>query len=312
MAVIETRDLTKRYGDVVALDSLDLTVREGEVFGFLGPNGAGKSTAINVLLGLLTPTAGSARVLGHDVRSESREVRRRIGILPEGYSTYDRLTAREHLDYAIAAKGAADNPDALLDRTGLSPDARDRRVGGYSKGMRQRLALAIALVGDPDLLILDEPSSGLDPSGMADVRELVREEAADGTTVFFSSHLLPAVEAVCDRVGILRDGRLATVDTVDGLRERLRTESTVTLRVDSDPGLDLADVPGVSTVTATDGELRVTCTEPAAKATVISRVAATTTVRDVTIDDASLDDLFETVTAADGAVPEGRPPEVEA
>ncbi|GAB7013107.1 ATP-binding cassette domain-containing protein [Halolamina salina] len=311
MAAIETHDLTKRYGDVVALDGLDLTVREGEVFGFLGPNGAGKSTAINILLGLVRPTAGSGRVLGHDVRSESRELRRRIGILPEGYSTYDRLTAREHLDYAIAAKGADDDPDALLDRTGLEPAARDRRAGGYSKGMQQRLALAIALVGDPDLLILDEPSSGLDPSGMADVRRLVREEAADGTTVFFSSHLLPAVEAVCDRVGILRDGRLATVDTVDGLRETLRTESTVTLQVDGEPEADLLDVPGVSAATATGSELRVTCTEPTAKATVISRVAATTTIRDVTIDDASLDDLFETVTAADGAA-DARPPEVDA
>jgi ABC-2 type transport system ATP-binding protein len=309
MAAIETRDLTKRYGDVVALDGLDLTVREGEVFGFLGPNGAGKSTAINVLLGLLTPTTGSGRVLGHDVESESRELRSRIGILPEGYSTYDRLTAREHLDYAVAAKDATDDPDALLDRTGLAPEARDRPAGEYSKGMRQRLALAIALVGDPELLILDEPSSGLDPSGMADVRGLVREEAAAGTTVFFSSHLLPAVEAVCDRVGILRDGRLATVDTVDGLRETLRTESTVTLHVDADPGLDLADIPGVTTVTADGAELRVTCTEPAAKATVIRRVAAATAVRNVTIDDASLDDLFETVTADDGA---GRSPEVDA
>ena len=301
MTVIETRDLTKRYGDVVALDGLDLTVREGEVFGFLGPNGAGKSTAINLLLGLSAPTAGSGRVLGHDIQSESRELRRRVGILPEGYSTYDRLTAREHLDYAIAAKEADDEPDALLDRTGLAPEARDRPAGEYSKGMQQRLALAIALVGDPDLLILDEPSSGLDPSGMADVRRLVREEAAAGTTVFFSSHRLPAVEAVCDRVGILRDGRLATVDTVDGLRETLRTESTVTLQVDTDPGLDLADVSGVAAVTTGTSEVRVTCTDPAAKATVIRRVAAATAVRDVTIDDASLDDLFETITAAHGA-----------
>ncbi len=314
MVAIRTHDLTKRYGDVVALDGLDLTVREGEVFGFLGPNGAGKSTAINILLGLLQPTSGGGTVLGHDIVTESRKLRGRIGILPEGYSVYERLTAREHLEYAIAAKDAADDPDVLLDRTGLEPEARDRPAGNYSKGMRQRLSLAVALVGDPELLVLDEPSSGLDPAGMADMRRLVREEAERGTTVFFSSHILPEVEAICDRVGILRDGHLATVDTVDGLRQTLRAESTVSLTLDADPGLDLTAVPGVAAATFEDSVLRVTCNDPAAKATVIHRVAEASEVRNVGIDDASLDDLFETVTdgstVADGSA--RRPPEVDA
>jgi len=296
MTAIQTRDLTKRYGDVVALDGLDLTVREGEVFGFLGPNGAGKSTTINILLGLSTPTDGSGQVLGHDIESESRAVRERIGLLPDRYEPYERLTAREHLEYAIAAKDTADDADALLDRTGLAPEARDRVAGDYSKGMRQRLALAMALVGEPDLLVLDEPSSGLDPAGIAEMRELLREEAADGTTVFFSSHHLSEVEAVCDRVGILRAGRLTTVDTIEGLRERLQSESTVTLAVDSLPDIDLTESPGVSSVTPTDSGLRVACTA-SAKATVVRRVAEATTVRDVAIDDASLDDLFAALTA---------------
>ena len=299
MTAIETRDLTKRYGDVLALDGLDLTVREGEVFGFLGPNGAGKSTAINLLLGMSTPTDGSGTVLGHDIVADSRAVRERIGLLPDRYEPYERLTAREHLEYAIAAKDADDDPDGLLDRTGLGRAARDRAAGEYSKGMRQRLALAIALVGDPDLLVLDEPSSGLDPAGMAEMRELIREEAADGTTVFFSSHHLSEVEAVCDRVGILRAGRLATVDTVAGLRDRLQAESTVTLALETTPNLELGELAGVSSVTVTDAGLRVTCS-PDAKARVIGRVAELTTVRDVTIDDASLDDLFAAVTAGTG------------
>ena len=319
MTAIETRDLTKRYGDVVALDGLDLTVREGEVFGFLGPNGAGKSTAINLLLGLSTPTDGRGEVLGHDVVADSRAVRERIGLLPDGYEPYERLTAREHLDYAIAAKRGDEDPDTLLDRTGLAPEARDRPAGEYSKGMRQRLALAMALAGNPDLLVLDEPSSGLDPAGMAEMRDLLREEAADGTTVFFSSHILSEVEAVCDRVGILRDGRLATVDTVEGLRERLHAESTIVLSVEQAPDIDLTEISGVSSVTTTDSTLRVTCTAPEAKATVIRRIAEATTVRDVAVDDASLDDLFAAVTgradepgAAESEETIDRRPEVDA
>ena len=309
MAALETHRLTKRYGELTALDGLDLTVREGEVFGFLGPNGAGKSTAINLLLGFLTPSDGTGTVLGHDVVTESRHVRQRVGLLPEGYSAFDRLTAREHLDYAIAAKDADDDPDVLLDRTGLAREARDRPAGEYSTGMRQRLALATALVGDPELLILDEPSSGLDPGGMAELREVVREETERGTTVFFSSHVLPEVEAVCDRVGILRDGRLVAVDTVDGLRATLHTESTVTLSVE-DPRLDVDGIDGVSSVVVDDSQLRVTCTDPAAKAAVIQHAADVTTVRDVQVEDASLEELFTTVTNGDTA--DGSPAEVDA
>src|SRR6056297_3406256 len=193
MAAIRTSGLTKRYdggllgSDVTAVDGLDLVVEEGEVYGFLGPNGAGKSTTIDVLLDYARPTAGTATVLGHDANAESEAVSERVGVLPEGYGLYDRLTGRRNLEFALDWRGADDDPDRLLDRVGLDADDAARPVGDYSKGMTQRVALAMVLVGDPDLLVLDEPSSGLDPNGIRLLREIVREQAAQGTTVFFSS-----------------------------------------------------------------------------------------------------------------------------
>jgi ABC-2 type transport system ATP-binding protein len=296
---IETHGLTKRYGsDVLAVDDLNLTVYEGEVFGFLGPNGAGKSTTIDVIMDYVRPTAGRATVLGLDAQAATRAIHRRVGILPDGYGLYDRLTGRKHLEYAIALKGADDDPDALLERVGLDPSAADRPVGGYSKGMTQRLALAVALVGDPDLLILDEPSSGLDPNGVRLVREIVRDHAERGKTVFFSSHILGQVEAVCDRVAILAGGRLVAVDSIDGLRDALGTGSTVTLTVDAVPDdLSLSALPGVTGVVTDERTVRVTVEEPAAKVAVIDRVREDgAAVLDVTIQESSLEDLFAAYT----------------
>jgi len=185
MATIQTDGLTKVFGeDVVAVDDLDLAINEGEIFGFLGPNGAGKSTTINLLLDFIRPTDGSAQVFGLDVNEHSEQIRERTGVLPEGYAVYDHLTGREHIEWATQSKRVSDDPDAILDEVGLI-DSADRTAGGYSKGMQQRLALGIALVGNPDLLILDEPSTGLDPNGIQHMRDLLRERAANGTTVFF-------------------------------------------------------------------------------------------------------------------------------
>ena len=165
MPAIETTGLTRRFDELVAVDALDLSVAEGEVFGFLGPNGAGKSTTINILLGFLDPSEGSATVLGHDATRDSRAVRRRIGLLPEGFAPYENLTGREHVRSAIETKDADDDPDELIARVGLDAEAARREAGGYSKGMTQRLVLAMALAGEPDLLVLDEPTTGLDPAG---------------------------------------------------------------------------------------------------------------------------------------------------
>jgi ABC-2 type transport system ATP-binding protein len=298
MAAIELDDVRKGFGDVQALRGVDLEVEEGEVFGFLGPNGAGKSTTINIVLDFVRPDEGSARVLGHDAREESVAVRERTGVLPEGFDLYDRLTAREHLQFAIDSKDAADDPYPLLERVGLE-DAVDRKAGGFSTGMRQRLALAMALVGDPDLLILDEPSSGLDPNGARELRELVEEEAADGTTVFFSSHILGQVEAVCDRVGIIREGELVAVDTIEGLRENVGGGSTLVVQVDSVPDdVDhrLKSMDGIDSVTVDGTTLRIGCADDA-KMTAISELEDMgATVSDFSTEEAPLEDLFAAYT----------------
>lgn len=198
---------------------------------------------------------------------------------------------------AIDWKDAADDPAAILDRVGLDESDAARPVGDYSKGMQQRLAMGMALVGSPDLLILDEPSSGLDPHGIRQMQNLIREEADRGTTVFFSSHILGQVEAVCHRVGILYEGTLVAVDTIDGLRKTIGAGSELRLRVTGDVTVDLTDIDGVDSVTQSDGLLRVTCTDSRAKAHVITRLSTTgIEILDVDSEGASLEDVFTAYT----------------
>ncbi|NIB98208.1 ABC transporter ATP-binding protein [Halobacterium sp. R2-5] len=298
MAAIELSGVTKRYGDVTALRDLDLRVQDGEIYGFLGPNGAGKSTTIDIILDFVRPTSGTATVLGHDAHDESLAIRRRIGVLPEGFNVYERLTARQHLEFAIESKNADDDVDELLERVGI-PDAADRKAGGFSKGMQQRLALAIALVGDPDLLILDEPSTGLDPNGAREMREIIKEEAARGATVFFSSHILEQVEAVCDRVGILQAGELVAQDTIRGLRDAAGTGSSLSVTVaELTPAIvdAVEDVPGVTGVT-TDGDTLTVSADSAAKTDILDAAeGAGGEVVDFSTREASLDDVFAAYT----------------
>jgi ABC-2 type transport system ATP-binding protein len=298
MPAIELNGVTKRFGDVTALRDLDMTVEEGEVFGFLGPNGAGKSTTINVLLDFVRPNAGEAWVLGHDAQREPRAVRARTGVLPEGFEVYERLTARRHVDFAVESKGATDDPEAVLERVGLG-DAVDRQAGGFSTGMKQRLALAVALVGEPDLLILDEPSSGLDPNGAREMRSIVREEADRGATVFFSSHILGQVEAVCDRVGILREGELVATDSIEGLREASGAETTLEVEVSemTDGALDaVRAVQGVTEARAGGSTVTVSCASGTKMDVLDALERSGAEVEDFTTREASLEDLFAAYT----------------
>ncbi|QCS44131.1 ABC transporter ATP-binding protein [Natrinema versiforme] len=303
MSAIEISGLTKEYGDLTAVDDLDLTVADGEVFGFLGPNGAGKSTTINMLLDFTRPTAGSATVLGYDTQAEPDAISPRVGVLPEGFDIYPRLSGRRHIEFAIKTKAAGDDPESILRRVGLSADDADRPAGDYSKGMRQRLATGMALVGDPDLLIMDEPSTGLDPHGIREMQDLVHSEAERGTTVFFSSHILEHVEAVCDRVGVLNEGRLVAVDTIEGLREEIGGGATMTLAL-ADGTAEAREiagsVPGVTEVTASGRTLECTITDPAAKAEVVTALAgAGATIDDLRIEEVSLESLFTALTDGD-------------
>ena len=224
-AAIEIEGLTKVYGDARALDGVDLQVPEGSVFGFLGPNGAGKTTTLRVLTGLARPTAGSARVFGRDVVTATNEVRAAVGFLPDVPGFYDWMTASEFLRFAgslfgIGGATLTGRVDALLDLAGLT--GVTTKIGGYSRGMKQRLGVAQALINAPKLLMLDEPTSALDPIGRKEVLEMIAS-LGGRTTVFFSTHILSDVERVCDTVAILHEGRVVTQAPIGELKARYGT-----------------------------------------------------------------------------------------
>jgi ABC-2 type transport system ATP-binding protein len=236
--VIELEKVRKSYGGVhggrtIAVDDLSLTVPRGGVHGFLGPNGSGKTTTIRILLGLVAPDSGSVRVLGADVPRDLPSVVGSVGALVESPQLFPTFSGRRNLQVLATLAGiAGQRVDEMLDLVGLSERADDR-VKGYSLGMRQRLAIAAAMLKAPDLLILDEPTNGLDPAGMVEVRELVRALGSDGhTTVFLSSHLLAEVEAVCDAVTILRRGRLVTSGPVNEVLMMANSRAQLAVRVE--------------------------------------------------------------------------------
>ena len=214
--VLETLNLTKRYGDRLAVDSVSMTVRKGEVYGFLGPNGAGKTTTLRMCLGLVHPNSGSATVLGRP--AGDAETIASVGALIEGPGFYPYLSGRANLQVMARYRGLPDTVvDGALERVELTDRGRDK-FKAYSLGMKQRLGVAAALMGDPELIVLDEPTNGLDPGGMADMRALIVDLARSGQTVLLSSHLLAEVEEICDRVGVISRGRLLEESTVAELR----------------------------------------------------------------------------------------------
>ncbi len=231
-SAIRAVGLSKRYGELAAVDELDLAVERGELFGFLGPNGAGKTTTIRMALGLIHPSGGTIEVLGSTATAAGGALER-VGALVEEPAFWPYLSGRRNLEaFARAGSGRADvrgrlgKIDEVLGTVGLT-DAADKRVKQYSQGMRQRLGIGLALLGDPELLMLDEPTNGLDPSGMREIRELLRRLADGGTTIFISSHLLSEVEAMCDRVGVMARGKLVAEGppgTLRGPTDRIRIE----------------------------------------------------------------------------------------
>ena len=297
---IELRGLTKRFGDTLALDHVDLVVRPGAVFGFLGRNGAGKTTALRILSGLARPTEGSAHVLGHDVTGTTDAVRARIGFLPDVPGFYPWMTAREYLDFAgqlFALDRATidERATALLEMAGLA--SVTTRVGGFSRGMKQRLGIAQALINAPSLLMLDEPTSALDPIGRREVLEMVAS-LRGRTTVFFSTHILADVERVCDAVAILERGRIVESGDIAELTARAAANVLV-VELEGDGAAasvarELAGRAWLKSVETTEGTLRVTVSDLAAAQREIPAAitAAGVGLRRFEIEEASLEDVF--------------------
>jgi ABC-2 type transport system ATP-binding protein len=288
-AAIATHGLSKTYPNGVrALVDLELTVERGEVFGYLGPNGAGKSTTIRLLVDLIRSTAGSAAILGHDIHEESVEARRHVGYLPGDLRLYDRLTGREQLESLGRLRGGFDpaTRDALVERFQC---ILDRPIRELSKGNRQKLGIVQAFMHRPDVLILDEPTGGLDPLNQGEFRRLVRETAHEGRTVFLSSHSLDEVQHTADRVGVIRAGRLIDVDSVDSLRERSPRHITIRFGQPVDAAAFEA-IEGVQVDEREDATLRLAAPEPAIDR--IVKEAARHQVVDFVSEPADLEEIF--------------------
>jgi ABC-2 type transport system ATP-binding protein len=301
---VEVRGLAKRYGELMAVDGVDITVRTGDVYGYLGPNGAGKTTSLRMMLGLITPTAGSVRLFGRNPMETVRALEGVAGFV-EAPTFYPYLTGRRNLEL-LAAFDGGDAPARIgdvLERVELSHRARDR-VGGYSHGMRQRLGIAAALLRDPQLLLLDEPATGLDPAGMRDMRLLVKTLAQQGITIMLSSHLLAEVEEVCNRVAIVRKGRIvyegeiADLKRAAGMTYRLSTtdDARALAVCRAQPGIADAQAGQVITFTA-----EADAVAPLSRAL----VEAGALIRALAPHSATLEDLFFSLTEGDdGAAPE--------
>ncbi len=293
--VIETRDITKRYGDIVAVDHLTMRVRRGEVYGFLGPNGAGKTTTLRMLLGLAKATSGGATVLG--VAPGSSEGLARIGALVETPGFYPFLSGRDNLRVLAKHSGSPkERIGSVLDEVGLADRAKDR-FATYSQGMKQRLGVAAALLKDPDLLILDEPTNGLDPGGMAEMRSFIRGLGRGRRTVILSSHLMSEVEQICDRAGVISKGALVREGTVDELR------GAHTLRVRAEPlepaGRLVESLSEVEAVATINGALRITTDPASAPAINGALVRAGIAVSELRPERASLEEVFLELTRED-------------
>jgi ABC-2 type transport system ATP-binding protein len=296
-AVVEARGLVKTYGEIKAVDHVDLTVEAGDVYGYLGPNGAGKTTSLRMLLGLIRPTCGQSRLFGRDPMVDGVRALEGVAGFVEAPRFYPYLSGRKNLELVAALDGgdARGQIDAALDTVDLTSRAKDR-VGGYSHGMRQRLGIAGALIRQPRLLLLDEPATGLDPAGMRDMRALIRSLADSGITVLLSSHLMNEVEELCNRVAIIRSGRIVYEGRLDELRASAAGSYLVRTSDDARAALICASQPGIRDfVVASDG-LRLRGDEEAIEALSLELAGAGIALRALVPDAASLEERFFALT----------------
>lgn len=269
MPVIELTKLTKKYGEHIAVDRLDLSIAKGEIFGLLGPNGAGKTTTILMMLGLTEPTDGQAKICGHDPAREALQVKRKVGYLPDDVGFYEDRTALDNLVYTARLNGlpqseSTERAFSLLERTGLAASA-GKKVGAFSRGMRQRLGLADVLIKNPEVIILDEPTLGIDPEGVRELLELISSLSRDeGLTVLLSSHHLHQVQQICDRVGLFVKGRLIAAGDIPSLSKALNEDGLIQIEVGTAHWTDqlvhrLSELEGVQTISRNNEILTVVC-----------------------------------------------------
>jgi len=295
--IIETRKLTKYYGKVRGVEDLDLAVREGEVFGYLGPNGAGKTTTIRLILDLIRPTRGTALLFGQEVRGHAAELKARLGILPGELALWGNLTARDLLTFLGNLHGGLDWVwvNEMAQRLDLD---LSRRVGTFSHGNKQKVGLIQAFAHKPSLLILDEPTTGLDPLIQQEFYRLIDEVRAEGRTVFLSSHILPEVDRVCDRVGIIRDGHLVAVEEIAELKRKRLRQMELTFGQPVPPSA--FDLPGVREVAKTDSSLRFFVDEAPGSLDGVVKRAAQFELLDMRYQQATLEDIFLTYYRKEG------------
>src|SRR3954452_15019749 len=298
-APVEIRGLVKRYGEIVAVDHVDLTVQPGDVYGYLGPNGAGKTTSLRMMLGLIVPTEGTVRLFGRDPQAGGAALEGVAGFV-EAPRFYPYLTGRRNLELLAAFDGgdAAERIPGALETVELTDRAKDR-VAGYSHGMRQRLGIAAALLRNPRLLLLDEPATGLDPAGMRDMRRLIRRLADEGMTVLLSSHLLAEVEELCNRVAIVRSGRIVYEGRISELKRT--AASAYRLRTTDDArALEVCRAqPGIADPRSEGGEIHFTAEEAAVPDLSVALVEAGATIRALAPQTVTLEDLFFSLTEGD-------------
>jgi ABC-2 type transport system ATP-binding protein len=293
---IETQGLTRKYGAFTAVDHLNLSVPQGSVYGFLGPNGAGKTTTIRMLLGLIRPQTGEVLLSGRALQAPGRVALQRVGALVEMPSLYGHLTGRENLEVTRRLLGAAHAQIARVLHIVRLKDAADKRVSQYSLGMKQRLGLALTLLNEPELLILDEPTNGLDPAGIHEVRDLIRGFPAEyGITVFLSSHLLSEVEQIADSIGIIHQGKLMYQGSLDSLQDQRERYLEVGV-ADADFARDLLATAGYAVLPSSNGLLHIAA-EPSRAADVNALlVGRGQRVHHLALRQRSLEDIFLTLT----------------
>ena len=302
--MLTVSSLTKSFNGKKAVNDASFSVRKGEIFGFLGPNGAGKTTTIKAILGLLFPDTGQILIENQNLINNEKKIKEKVGYLPEKVAFYDNLTALQNLEfYAEMKKADISQCEILLHEFGLS-EAMHQKVGTFSKGMIQRLGMARAIIGPPSFLILDEPSSGLDPRGVVFIREKIRALNEQGVTLFISSHILSEIQAICHRVGIINKGSIVAVDDISNLQNRLQLRPKLVLTLETVKKefiTAIESIDGVFSVKHEKDTLEVFCRKETKAIVVLTLSKKNATVKDIQTIDPSLEEVFMRFTEADSA-----------